>query len=208
MALSLRIILLMPALVGWVAADLPRKEPLGKYTGLWTNSPFTSKPPEVAPGPAADPLADYALGGVSPIPSGYRVTLLNKKDPGKRIVVDSDKPSDGFKILAVTREAGDPLKTVVRMSSGAVTGTVAFDEALLKLTQAPAAKAPLPPGAQPQPGQPMPPGQQPPPPRQPRPRVVPPPAAQNPQGQAQGRPQNRLPGGQVPQGQPRQIPGR
>ena len=29
----------------WAAADLPKKAPITKYTGLWTNSPFTSKPP-------------------------------------------------------------------------------------------------------------------------------------------------------------------
>lgn len=180
---ALRTLLLTPALAGWAAADLPQKAPLMKYTGLWTNSPFTSKPPPPEQGPAANPLEDYALGGVSPISSGYRVTLLNKKKPEERIVVDSDKPKDGFKILAVTRKAGDPLGTVVRMSSGALTGTVAFDEALLKLAPPPAAtpKPQLPPGVQPQPGQP--PGQ--PAQRQPRPRVVPPPTPANPQAQPQ-----------------------
>jgi hypothetical protein len=189
MHFALRILLLVPALTGWAAADdLPRKAPIGKYTGLWTNSPFTSKPPPPEAGPAVNPLEDYCLGGVSPISSGYRVTLLNKKKPEERIVVDSDKPSGGFKILAVTRKAGDALGTVVRMSSGSVTGSVSFDEAMLKITPPPAAATPqpnnLPPGVQPpqpQPGQP--PGQ--PAVRQPRPRVVapPPPAANTPRSQ-------------------------
>lgn len=187
---ALRILLLAPAFVGWAAADLPRKAPITKYTGLWTNSPFTSKPPPAEAAPEANPLEDYALAGVSPISSGYRVTLLNRKNPEERIVVDSDKPSGGFKILAVNRKAGDPLGTVVRMSSGSVTGTVAFDESMLTLAPPPAPTNPqLPPGVQPQPGQPqVQPGQ--PPQRQPRPRVVPPPTPPNqPQGRPQAQPQ-------------------
>ena len=171
----LHIILLVPALVGWAAADVPRKAPITKYAGLWTNSPFTSKPPPPEAGPVVNPLEDYTLAGVSPVSSGYRVTLLNKKKPEERIIVESDKPREGFKILGVTRKAGDPLGTVVRMQSGSVTGTVAFDETLLTLAPPPAAKPQVPPGVVPPPqlGQPPQPGQQ--PLRQPRPRVVPPP---------------------------------
>ena len=183
----LRLLLIAPVVTGGALADLPRKAPLSKYASLWTDSPFTSKPPPPEQGPEANPLEDYVLGGVSPITGGYRVTLLNKKKPEERIIVDSDKPREGFKILSVTRKAGDPLGTVVRMSSGTLTGTVAFDEKLLTLATPPppqaAAKPQLPPGVQPQPGQP---GQQ--PMRQPRPRVVPPPppqAAGQPTPQAQ-----------------------
>lgn len=181
MHISLHILLLAPAITGLAMADLPRKVPVTKYTGLWTNSPFTSKPPPPEQGPQVNPLEDYALAGVSPITGGYRVTMLSRKNPTERIVVDSDKPSGGFKIIAVNHKAGDPLGTVVRMSSGSITGTVAFDEAMLTLTPPPAAapKVQLPPGVQPPlPGQP--------PQRQPRPRVVPPPTAAN---AAQARPQ-------------------
>lgn len=188
MHFAFRILLLAPALTGWAAADdLPRKAPIGKYTSLWTNSPFTSKPPPPEAGPAVNPLEDYSLGGVSPISGGYRVTLLNKKKPEERIVVDSDKPSGGFKILAVNRKAGDALGTVVRLSSGSVTGTVSFDQSMLKLAAAPAAAPPqpnnLPPGVPPQVTPPPQPGQ--PALRQPRPRVVapPPPAANQPRPQ-------------------------
>jgi hypothetical protein len=177
---ALRILLLVPALAGWAAADLPRKAPITKYTGLWTNSPFTSKPPPPEAGPAVNPLEDYTLGGVSPISGGYRVTLLNKKKPEERIITESDKPSGGFKILEVTRKPGDPLGTAVRLSSGSVTGNVTFDQASLKLTPPPAAApaANAPPGIQ-APGQPPQPVHQgannal----RQPRPRVVQPPPA-------------------------------
>lgn len=181
-----RILLVSLALAGWAVADLPKKAPITKYSGLWTNSPFTSKPPPTGPAAVANPLEDYALAGVSPVAGGHRVTLLNKKKPEERIIVETGRPSGDFKILAVIRKAGDPLGTVVRMSSGAVTGTVAFDEKLLTLATPPAAKPTpqTPPGAAPQ-GQPQPqpaggqPAQ-----RQPRPRVVAPPTPQT-QQQAQ-----------------------
>lgn len=166
------------AFIGTVAADVPVKAPPTKYRTLWENSPFTSKPPPIPDGPVANPLEDYALGGVSPTTSGYRVTLLNKKKPEERITVDSDSTKSGFKILEVTRKAGDPLGTIVRMSSGALTGTVSFDDKLLTLAPPPA-PAKTQPAAQPgqppiptannQPGIPQ---------RQPRPRVVPPPTPQ------------------------------
>ncbi|MGL5017179.1 MAG: hypothetical protein ACRDBP_03530 [Luteolibacter sp.] len=155
-------------------ADLPKKAPLSRYSSLWSNSPFTSKPPPAEAGLAENPLDDYALIGVSPIGgTGYRVTLINKKKPEERITVDSDKPSkDGFKIVEVIRKAGDPQGTTVRMNSGSMTGIVAFDAKLLTLAAAP--KAAVQPGQQLIPGQPLPqavdPNQ-----RQPRPRVVPPP---------------------------------
>jgi hypothetical protein len=193
---AFRILLLCLAVTGWAVADLPKKAPISRYIGLWNNSPFTSKPPPPDAGPAVNPLEDYALAGVSPIGSGYRVTLLNKKKPEERITVDSDNPKGNFKILEVTRKAGEPLGTVVRMSSGSVVGTVSFDEKLLVLaTAAPAKANPKaatnpPPGQPGQPGQPLQPGQ--PPQRQPRPRVVPPGGPQ-PAGQPQAQPQPNSP---------------
>ena len=170
-------ILLLLAFSGLAAADLPNKAPISRYTSLWTNSPFTSKPPPPEAGPLNNPLDDYALIGVSPISGNdsYRVTLINKKKPDERITVESNKTATGFKILGVTRKPGNPLGTVVRMSSGSMTGTVGFDEKLLII---PAAKPP-------QIAPPLVPGQLAPvaaagqvPARQPRPRVVPGPAPQ------------------------------
>jgi hypothetical protein len=172
------------ALAGLAAADVPKKAPITKYSGLWVNSPFTSKPLVDPGGPEENPLDDYALIGVSPIGgTGHRVTLINKKKPDERITVDSDSPKSGFKILNVTRKAGDPLGTVVSMESGKMKGTVRFDEKLLTLVKA-APPAPQP--GQPQPGQPQLQPGQPQPGRQPRPRVVPPPTQQpGDQGQQQ-----------------------
>jgi len=38
-------LLILPALTAVLHAGLPQKQPLGNYANLWTNSPFTSKPP-------------------------------------------------------------------------------------------------------------------------------------------------------------------
>lgn len=186
-----RILLLALALTGWAAADLPRKAPITKYTRLWTDSPFTSKPPPPEAGPVVNPLEDYALAGVSPILNGYRVTLLNKKKPEERIIVEGDKATEGFKILSVVRKAGDPLGTVVKMMSGTVTGTVAFDEKLLTLAPPPAAKPQVPPGVVP--GQPPGVPGQAAPARQPRPRVIVPPPTAKPAQPAQPTPSSQRP---------------
>jgi hypothetical protein len=178
-------------------ADVPKKGVLTKYNGLWTNSPFTSKPVSIDGPPPPNPLEDYALNGVSPIGTGYRVTLINKKKPEERITVDSDRANkDGFKILQVTRKSGDPLGTVVRMKSSVGEGTVSFDDKLLTLAAAPPAAKPQ--VGVPQPGLPQPqlqPGQI--PQRQPRPRVVPPPTPQAqpqvPQPQPQAQPIQNAP---------------
>ena len=146
------ILVLTLALTGWAGADLPKKVLPTKYSTLVTNSPFTSKPPPPVGADPVDELADYALGGVSPIIGGWHVTLLNKKKPDERITLDSDRPREGFKILGVTRKPGDPLGTVVRLTIGSSTGTVGFDEKLLTLAAPPAPKAApkLPPGSHPQ----------------------------------------------------------
>ena len=127
-------------------AEVPRAVPVTRYAGLWTDSPFTTKPPPAEAAPEANPLEDYALGGISPISGGYRVTLLNRKNPEERIVLP-DNPD--FKVLSVQYATGNPLGTTVRLSTGSKTGPVSFDEKLLALKAAPAA----PPA--PQPGQPQ-----------------------------------------------------
>lgn len=191
---SSRIALISLSLVAWVAADLPKKAPATKYSRLWNESPFTSKPiVTTGTGPVVNPLEDYALSGISPIPSGYRVTLLDKKNPEKRIVVDSDKPREGFKIISVSRKPGNPLGTVVQMSSGEVTGNISFDEKFITPTTPPAAPKGPPgaPGAKNPVPQPATTGQPPNQPRQPRPRVVAPPAPQIQPGQP-GQPNPQL----------------
>ena len=171
------------------AEDLPRKAPLGKYAGLWNNSPFTSRPvvEQREPEPEDNPLDDYALTGVSPVADGFRVTLINRNDPTERIVVDSTRAtaSHDFQILNINRSVGRPLSTTVELTDGNFTSTIAFEQELLALKPPPAAPQQPPqnvPGINPgdaQQEQPQ--GAR----RQPRPRVVPPPPA-NAQQQQQG----------------------
>lgn len=183
------------------AEELPRKAPLTRYTPLWSNSPFTSRPPMISAGatPEVNPLEDYALLGVSPSSDGFRVTLINRKDPAERIVIDSSRPNgrDDFEILGINREPGRPLSTTVRLSKGSSIGIVSFESSLLTLTPPPAAApqpqpnaapAATPPGVQVENDQNVR--------RRPRPRVVPPPAAaqppnNNPQGANPATPGNR-----------------
>ena len=200
MLLKIPSLLLLPALTAVLHAGVPQKLPLSNYSRLWTNSPFTSKPPTFGSGPIANPLDDYALLGVSPIGKGHRVTLINKKQPDQRITVETGKTSaDGFSIIKVNRKAGQPLETTVEMASGSMQGTVSFDEKLLTIA-APPPVAPAAPAQAPQPiqGQAADPNQaiQ----RQPRPRVVPPPASSSP---------NINPAaGQIPGQRPSNINGR
>lgn len=209
-----RIALATLAAHGLVAADSPKKAPITKYTKLWQDSPFTSKPLPPPPDDPAPAFEDYSLAGVSPIEGGYRVTLMEKKDPTKRHFIYSDDPNPpkGFKILGVTRKADDPRGTVVRLSTGSQVGTVTYDDKLMTIA-APKPQAPQQPAI---PGQPVPqplqPGQI--PQRQPRPRVVPPPVpAQGqvqpgqPQVQAQVQPQIHVQiQPQVPVNQPQAAP--
>lgn len=177
------------------AEDLPRKAPLGKYAGLWNNSPFTSRPVvqprEVVP--EENPLDDYALTGVSPVADGFRVTLINRNDPSERIVVDSSRTTSNhdFKILNINRSAGRPLSTTVELTDGNHTSTIGFEEELLTLKSPPAApqqQPNQPPGAnQGDAEQEQPQGAR----RQPRPRVVPPPANAEQQAQQQQQLQQR-----------------
>lgn len=186
---SFSILICAALLTGWSVAQTPKKAPLSKYTTLWTNSPFTSKPPPPEAGPESNPLDDYALAGVSPISGGYRVTLIHKKNPDERITVDTDNPRSEFKVVSVSRKPGDPLGTTVTLTKGNIKGTVSYEEKLLTLVAAP--QTAKPPGV-PIPGQSVVPPGAPVPQRQPRPRVVPPPPAAQP-----GQPQ-------IQQGQPAQ----
>jgi hypothetical protein len=139
MKLQHLLILTTAASCGAVLADVPTKAPLGKYAPLWTNSPFTSRPPPPPPPEQSNPLDDYVLLGVSPIGNGYRVTLLDRNNPDTRITVEPGHKE--FEILSVTRRAGDPLGTIVRVATGGVEGDVAFDDSLLTVNPPPAAPA-------------------------------------------------------------------
>jgi len=143
------------------AANVPTAPIQGRYTKLWTDSPFTTKP--VTEGPTIlNPFDDYALSTVAPTPDGgYYVVLLNKKKPDERVTIQPSYPNaQGFKVTEVRRGRTGLLSTTVVLSDGVKSGTVGFDEKLLALKPAPTAKQGQPgqPG-QPPNGQPINPGQ-------------------------------------------------
>ncbi|MFD2256039.1 hypothetical protein ACFSSA_05065 [Luteolibacter algae] len=162
-------------------AGLPQKAPLTRYTGLWTNSPFTSKPPPTAAAATINPFEDFTLTGIAPVPGGYRITIISKKNPELKKVLEPGK-TDEFTVVSVNRNPEKALGTTVVLSNGNVQGSVTFEPELITLKTAPAAAPPqepqnLPPGvnpAQPQ-TDPNAAAQ-----RQPRPRIVPPPATNTP----------------------------
>lgn len=182
------------------SAETPRKGNLTKYTQLWQNSPFTSKPPPGEIGPVVNPFEGYTLLGVSPIDGGYRVTIINTKDTNERVFIETNgNRNAGFEIVKISRKPGDFMGTTVLLKKDGQQGSVSYDEKNLTIAAAkPAAPQPgqqpnLPPGLQPQ-QQPNNQGNQPNV-RRPRPRVVAPPTAggnnNQPQGNANQRPNRR-----------------
>jgi hypothetical protein len=136
------LLLLSLALAATVGAEAPKTVPVGSYSTLWTNSPFTSEP-QIPRGPKEpDPLETYALCGVSPVSGGYRVTLLNRLNPEERIILPGN-PS--FRILGVRYDAANPLATTVSLSMDSKIGTISFDEKLLALKASAATPKPVPP---------------------------------------------------------------
>ena len=161
-------------------ANIPKKQPLVKYSGLWTNSPFTAKPPVVQAAPPVNPFEDFTLTGIAPVPGGHRITIVSKKNPDVKRIIEPGGTSE-FKVVSVNRNPEQALGTSVVLSSGSIQGTVTFEPKLITLKAAPAAPA------APQGNQNLPPGvriqvitnQNPngqPAQRVPRPRIVPAPA--------------------------------
>ncbi|MGJ8634085.1 MAG: hypothetical protein ACSHX7_09200 [Luteolibacter sp.] len=115
---------------GKAFAETPRKAPLTRYTGLWTNSPFTSKPPPAQAAPANNPLDDYTLSGVAPIPGGYRITLINRKNQTERLVIEPGS-SAPYSFVSLRRDPNKLLGTIVTLTDGRIQGTVSFEPELL-----------------------------------------------------------------------------
>ena len=131
------------ATTGAAMAGVPQKAPLGHYQGLWHSSPFTS-PPTREIQPALPSLSnDLTLGGVSPIPGGYRVTILTKGSKPERITLDSGKSVQGLRIGKVEFHSDDPLETIVHISSGDRSGQLRFDRS--SLVAKPPSQVPAPP---------------------------------------------------------------
>lgn len=122
-------------------AQIPEKKPDQYYSGLWLNSPFTTKPIINADTPIINPLSDYHLTGIAPIKGGYRITIANKKNKTeKKIVIEPDNNS-GYEVISVNRNPDVRLGTTVTLSKGKVQGVVNFEPDIVVLnTPTPTAK--------------------------------------------------------------------
>jgi hypothetical protein len=112
-------------------ADIPKKKSLQQYSGLWTNSPFTTKPVVTGGAPQANIFDDYHLTGIAPVKDGYRITVTHKKTKEK-VVIEPGVESK-FKVLAVERNPDIHLGTVVSLTNGSTNGTVKFEPKLVTL---------------------------------------------------------------------------
>jgi hypothetical protein len=137
-----------------LGATTPKKHPNDRYESLWSKSPFTV-PAEPDPGdePPGE-LDDYLLSGVSKLPAGYFVVLMNKKKRDERIsIIPGETNPRGFKVVSVMQDPSDYKATQVMISvRGQETGMVRYDEKFLPLKRPGLAKKPAPPkpGVRPQ----------------------------------------------------------
>lgn len=159
------------ALTAVLSADAPNQPVLTRYTKLWTDSPFTTKPEAETGIPEENPLEDYALGGITKLADGYFAILINKKDPTKNETIVPGSPSD-FQIVDVKWDRDKWKETVVTVRHGSNTGVVRFEDKLITVKTA-TPKKPQKPGGRPaipqRPGSPHPTNSGG---RKPRPRVV------------------------------------
>ncbi len=150
------LIILLSVMLGSISfAEVPQKAALQNYSGLWTNSPFTTKPAGPDKTLLINPFDDYSLTGIAPIQGGYRITITNKKSKKKHII-EPGTPSE-FKVISVDRNPEVSLGTTVTLTNGNLQGTVRFEPNLVVLntpsTQKPAENA----SPTPDPNQPPPP---------------------------------------------------
>lgn len=120
--------ILLTALSGGAMGGVVEKKSGASYSHLWTNSPFTEPKREMV-SPVQDPFEPYSLTGIAPIPGGYRVTLLDRRNPEVRIVLPE---AAGLKLVSVQYSAQRPLDSTVRLSLDGKEGLVRFDPNLLK----------------------------------------------------------------------------
>lgn len=126
------------ALAALASAGAPTQPTLTRYSKLWVNSVFTTKPEIVANN--VNPLEDYALGGISKLEDGYYAILLNRKKPDEKVVIYPGEKND-FEVLDVKWPTGSWRDAVVTVRNGKNSGVVKFEDKLLTVKTAPA-KAP------------------------------------------------------------------
>ena len=116
------------------AVEVPKKAPLTRYQSLWNESPFTTKPLPPPPDATVNPFEDMALRSIAPLSNGgYLINLVNRKNLEETTSIDTERSSE-YKVVKVERNPDKRLGTVVHLTKGTVSGTVAYDE---KISSAP-----------------------------------------------------------------------
>jgi len=133
-----RTILIYVTVASPLWSQVPQKPPLTRYSSLWLVSPFTSKPEPQALATRANPLEDFTLTGIAPVPGGYRITIVSKKNREVKKVIEPGRDSE-FQVVSVDRNPGVSLGTTVTLTDGRVRGTVRFERDKITLNAPPAA---------------------------------------------------------------------
>ena len=123
--------------------DVPKPQPLSRYTTLWTKSRVCSKPEVIGVDSGPPVFEDYVLLSVTPMGEEYMVSIRNKKEKtgGRVRILPGQTNSEGFKVLGV-EQTSDYMETKVKLSHKGNTGIVKYDEKFLKTKKPPvAAKA-------------------------------------------------------------------
>ena len=85
----------------------PTGFPGGRYTALWTKSPFAIATPDAAP-----ESADYSLVGVAQF-DGVSYASLIDKQANEHFVLASDKPVRNLKLISISKRPDGTLATVL-----------------------------------------------------------------------------------------------
>ena len=134
---SLTAVILMGTILPAISA-VPKKQPLGRYAELWTDSPFTVKPLIVAPEVEEEnPLDDYTLAGACMMKGGWFVVLINKKDRNERVRIRPGVENlNGFQVVGVENEGGYMETKVQIQTRNGKKGTVEYDKKFIVLKKA------------------------------------------------------------------------
>lgn len=131
-----------------LGAQVPKKQPLGRYSELWTKSAFTIPPlKEVVEIEEENPLEEYTLAGACEVEGGWFVVLINKKERDKRIRLHpGENNEEGFEVVKVDRGSSYmDTRVEIKNRSGKI-GAVEYDEKFIVLKKAtpkaPAGKKP------------------------------------------------------------------
>lgn len=132
-------LLLLAASLSVALAEVPRPQPVSRYSELWNNSRITSKPePEEVV--VENKLDDYVLLSVTPLGDDYMVSIRNKKDTtkGRVRIYPGETNKEGFTVKNV-EQSNDYMATKVTLVHDGKVGVVEYDAKYLALKKPPAA---------------------------------------------------------------------